>query len=82
MYCSPLELSSKIAYNTPVFVIEMNNFTNKIEGIGLIKNKPEMSCAILRRSRTKKEKTNRLTTKQTNVDKPDIVKTRGKILSN
>ena len=43
MYCSPLELSSKIAYNTPVFVIEMNNFTNKIEGIGLIKNKPEMT---------------------------------------
>ena len=43
MYCSPLELSPKIAYNTPVFVIEMNNFTNKIEGIGLIKNKPEMS---------------------------------------
>ena len=25
----------------PVFVIEMNNSTNKIEGIGLIKNKPE-----------------------------------------
>jgi hypothetical protein len=41
MYCSPLELSPKIPYNTPVFVIEMNNSTNKIEGIGLIKNKPE-----------------------------------------
>jgi len=40
MYCSPCELSSKILYNTPVFVIEMNNDTNKIEGIGLIKNKP------------------------------------------
>jgi hypothetical protein len=41
MYCTPLELSPSIAYNTPVFVIEMNNFTNKIEGIGLIKNSPE-----------------------------------------
>lgn len=41
MYCAPFELSPSILYNTPVFVIEMNNFTNKIEGIGLIKNKPE-----------------------------------------
>ena len=41
MYCCPSELSPKIPYNTPVFVIEMNNSTNKIEGIGLIKNKPE-----------------------------------------
>lgn len=43
MYCTPLELSPKIEYNTPVFVIEMNNFNNKIEGIGFIKNKPEIS---------------------------------------
>ena len=41
MYCTPLELSPKIHYNTPVFVIEMNNSTNKVEGIGFIKNKPE-----------------------------------------
>jgi hypothetical protein len=41
MYSCPLELSPKIPYNTPVFVIEMNNSTNKIEGIGLIKNRPE-----------------------------------------
>jgi hypothetical protein len=43
MYCSPLELSPKIPYHTPVFVIEMNNSNNKIEGIGLIKNKPEIN---------------------------------------
>jgi len=43
MYCTPLELSPKIPYNTPVFVIEMNNSTNKIEGIGFIKNKPEIN---------------------------------------
>jgi len=41
MYCCPFELSPQIPYNTPVFVIEMNNSSNKIEGIGLIKNKPE-----------------------------------------
>ena len=42
MYCCPIEPSPKIPYETPMFVIEMNNSTNKIEGIGLIKNKPEM----------------------------------------
>jgi len=41
MYCCPSELSPKISYNTPVFVIEMNNSTNKVEGIGLIKNNLE-----------------------------------------
>lgn len=41
IYCSPFELSSKIYYNTPVFVIEMNNSINKIQGIGLIKNNLE-----------------------------------------
>jgi len=41
MYCCPSEMSPKIHYNSPVFVIEMNNTTNKIEGIGLIKNKPD-----------------------------------------
>ena len=38
MYCSPTEITSKIPYNEPVFVIEMNNETNEIAGIGLIKN--------------------------------------------
>jgi len=41
LYSCPSELSPKILYDTPVFVIEMNNSTNEIEGIGLIKNKPE-----------------------------------------
>ena len=39
LYSCPSELSPKIPYNTPVFVIEMNNSLNQIEGIGLIKNK-------------------------------------------
>jgi hypothetical protein len=39
LYCSPQQLSSKIYPNSPVFVVEMNNTTNKIQGIGLIANK-------------------------------------------
>lgn len=40
IYGSPHEMSPKIYYNSPVFVIEMNNSTNAIEGIGLVKNRP------------------------------------------
>lgn len=39
IYCSPQQLSSKIHPNSSVFVVEMNNSTNKIQGIGLISNK-------------------------------------------
>jgi hypothetical protein len=39
IYCSPQQLSSKIYPNSPVFVVEMNNTTNKILGVGLIANK-------------------------------------------
>jgi hypothetical protein len=40
LYCSPLEMSPSICLNIGVFVVEMNNSKNKIEGIGFIKNKP------------------------------------------
>ena len=40
IYGSPQEMSPKIMYDSLVFVIEMNNDTDKIEGIGLIRNKP------------------------------------------
>jgi hypothetical protein len=40
LYGSPQELSSKINYGGIVFVLEMNNTTNLIEGIGLIRNMP------------------------------------------
>lgn len=39
IYCSPQQLSSKIYSNSSLFVVEMNNTTNKIQGIGLITNK-------------------------------------------
>jgi hypothetical protein len=38
-YCSPRQISSKIQENKLCFVFEMNNEKNKIQGIGLIKNK-------------------------------------------
>ena len=40
IYGLPQEMSPKIIYDSIVFVIEMNNDTNNIEGIGLIKNRP------------------------------------------
>lgn len=39
IYCSPQKLSCKINPNSLLFVVEMNNTTNKIQGIGLIENK-------------------------------------------
>jgi hypothetical protein len=39
IYAPPYKLAETIDVNSPVFVIEMNNSTNQIMGIGLIKNK-------------------------------------------
>jgi hypothetical protein len=38
IYGSPSQLSSKIDKDAVLFVIEMNNTTNKIEGIGVVRN--------------------------------------------
>ena len=40
IYGSPIEISNKIEYNKKCFVLEMNNDTNKIMGIGFIVNYP------------------------------------------
>ena len=40
IYGSPQEMSPKILNTSLVFVIEMNNDTDSIEGIGLVRNKP------------------------------------------
>ena len=42
IYGSPQEFSPKIFYESVVFIVEMNNETNKIEGIGLIYNHPHI----------------------------------------
>jgi hypothetical protein len=39
IYAPPVKMSENIDYNSPVFVIEMNNDLNEVMGIGLIKNK-------------------------------------------
>jgi hypothetical protein len=38
IYGSPQQMTEKIPLNSLVFVVEMNNSTNKVEGIGLIRN--------------------------------------------
>jgi hypothetical protein len=40
IYGTPLEFSEHICIDANVFVLEMNNSKNEIEGIGLIKNRP------------------------------------------
>ena len=42
IYGSPFEMSPSILHDSLVFVIEMNNNTNQIEGIGLLRNLPFM----------------------------------------
>jgi len=39
IYGSPQEMSPKISYDSLVFVVEMNNETDNIEGIGLVRNR-------------------------------------------
>lgn len=41
IYGSPQEMSPKILYDSIVYVVEMNNNTNQIEGIGMVKNHPQ-----------------------------------------
>ena len=38
VYCSPDPISKSIMIDTNLFILEMNNDTNKIIGIGLIRN--------------------------------------------
>lgn len=38
IYGSPQQMTEKIPLNSLLFVVEMNNSTNKIEGIGLVRN--------------------------------------------
>jgi hypothetical protein len=40
IYCSPDPVSNQIPTETILFILEMNNDTNKIMGIGMIRNRP------------------------------------------
>jgi len=39
IYGTPIKIKQSYSVMVPIFVVEMNNETNKIEGIGLIKNR-------------------------------------------
>jgi|LauGreDrversion4_1035100.scaffolds.fasta_scaffold86415_2 hypothetical protein len=41
VYCSPLQITSKIPKGAVVLVLEMNNETNQIIGIGMLRNIPQ-----------------------------------------
>jgi hypothetical protein len=43
IYCSPSQVTVNIPTETILFVLEMNNETNKIIGIGMIRNKPKIN---------------------------------------
>lgn len=40
IYCSPEQVSEKISVHSTLLVLEMNNDTNKIIGVGMCANKP------------------------------------------
>ena len=40
IYGSPMNISESIPTDSLLYIVEMNNSTNKIEGIGIIRNKP------------------------------------------
>ena len=46
VYCSPCPMAKRIVPESIVFVLEMNNDTNQIMGIGMIQNKPNQGKRI------------------------------------
>jgi len=40
IYCTPDPISAQIPTDTVIFILEMNNDTNKITGIGMVRNHP------------------------------------------
>ncbi len=43
IYGTPMKMKDKIPLESTVYVIEMNNSTNKIEGIGVVYNRPVLN---------------------------------------
>ena len=43
IYCAPIVVTSMVPIDVPIFVLEMNNDTNRIMGIGMVKNHPHMN---------------------------------------
>ena len=40
IYCAPMPITSEIPIDSILFILEMNNDTNKIMGVGMIRNHP------------------------------------------
>ena len=43
IYCSPNPVSMNIPYESILFILEMNNDTNHISGVGMVKNNPKIN---------------------------------------
>ena len=43
IYCAPSPVTTHIPLESVMFVLEMNNDTNQITGIGMVKNKPKIN---------------------------------------
>jgi len=43
IYCSPQQINSTIPVESILFILEMNNDTNKIIGIGMVRNHPHLN---------------------------------------
>jgi hypothetical protein len=44
IYCTPVPVTSAVPVDMPIFVLEMNNDTNRIMGVGMVKNHPYMNA--------------------------------------
>lgn len=43
IYCAPQTIAKKVPIDSVMFVLEMNNDTNRIEGIGMVRNHPYLN---------------------------------------
>lgn len=43
IYCSPQQITNTIPIESVLFILEMNNDTNKILGIGMVRNHPQLN---------------------------------------
>ena len=43
IYCTPQTISKKVPIDAILFILEMNNDKNRIEGIGMVRNHPQVN---------------------------------------
>lgn len=46
IYCSPSRISSSVREDTAMFILELNNSKNRVEGIGLVKNRARYGVSV------------------------------------